>query len=270
MQATDFIYDGIKLSDIGYIICTFDSSGVGNATAGSTITFNSVKQHGGVYHAQVGTEYEECFTTTFEICKNTPTTAGVDIPLEEYRFLMSWLNRREFCTFSLVDNHDHEWDDIYFEGSFNIEKILFAGRLIGLSLTFQSNRPFGFGPVTVKRFSIESPNQVVFMRNISDEIGALYPDEVVIKCTSAGDLTLYNDLEKRSTTINNCKENEIVTMDCVHQIISTSNEDHELCNDFNFNFFRLYRTFWDKNNKIAVSLPCEIKITYRPIKKVVF
>lgn len=270
MQATDFIYDGIRLSDLGYMICTFDSSGITNATAGSTITFNSVKQHGGIYHAQVGTEYEECFTTTFEICKNTPYAAGVDIPLEEYRFLMSWLNRRQFCTFSLIDNHDHEWDNIYFEGSFNIERVNFSGRLIGLSLTFQSNRPFGFGPVTVKRLTFQSANDVLFMENPSDELGALYPDEVVITCNAAGDLMLYNELDDRSVVIKNCTASEVITMDPTHQIISSSDASHKLCDDFNFTFFRLYRTFWNKNNKIGASLPCEVKITYRPIKKVVF
>lgn len=270
MQATDFIYDGLKLSDFGFMICTFDSSGTDTVTAGSNITFNSVKQHGGVYYAQTDTEYGECFTTTFDICKADYRTPGTDITFDEFRSLMRWLNRREFCTFSLIDNHDSSWNHVYFEGSFNIDRINFAGRLIGLTLTFQSNRPFGFGEAVTETLNIDSTDQAYSILNDSDEIGALYPDTVIITCKESGNLSINNSIDDRTVYIANCTANEVITMRCMSQIITSSDPTHKLYNDFNFNFFRLYSTYDDRVNKYTASIPCEIKVTYHPIIKVVF
>lgn len=270
MQATDFIYDGHKLSDFGFMICTFNSGGTDVVTAGSNITFNSLKQYGGVYYAQTDTEYGECFTTTFDICKVNNLASGADITLEEFRALMRWLNRREFCTFSLVDDYDKSWNTIYFEGSFNIERINFAGRLIGLTLTFQSNRPFGVGPAITETLTATSANQVCSLTNESDEIGALYPETAVITCKKSGTLSISNSIDDWTVYIANCTAGEIITMQCSSQIITSSLSSHKLYNDFNFNFLRLYREYDNKQNDYTISIPCEIKITYRPVIKVVF
>ena len=270
MQATDFIYDGHKLSDCGFMICTFSSGGTDVVTAGSNITFNSVKQHSGIYYAQSDTEYGECFTTTFDICKVNNLASGADITLDEFRSLMRWLNRREFCTFSLIDSYDESWNAIYFEGSFNIERINFAGRLIGLTLTFQSNRPFGVGASITKTLTASSAGQACSLTNESDELGVLYPDTVIITCKGNGNLSITNSLDDWTVYIANCTTNEIITMQCTNQIITSSISSHKLYNDFNFHFFRLYREYNNKQNNYTISIPCEIKVTYRPVIKVVF
>lgn len=270
MQATDFMYDGVRLSDLGYIICTFDGNSVDNVSAGSTITFNTVAQHGGAYYAQTDSVYEECFSTTFDICKYRPGSPGADISLNEFRFLMSWLNRKEYCTFSLIDEHDSGWNNIYYDGSFNVERINYCGRLIGLSLTFQSNRPFGYGPELYEEYTANTPEDIIIIENKSDELGALYPDTVIIKCLSDGDLNIFNQKDNRLVKINNCANNEEITMNCRSQIISSSESNHKLYDDFNFNFFRLVSAYNDRENIFLVSMPCKITIIYRPIKKVVF
>ena len=271
MRATDFIYDGVQLSSLGYIVCTFDSGGTDSSSAGSEITFNSVKQHGGVYYAQTGTEYEQCFSTTFSICKNTTDGPGQEIPLDEYRKLMRWLNRRRFYDFVLLDPKENGWKDITFQGSFNVEKIEFAGNIIGLNLTFNTNRPFGVGKTTTVAFSIEAANGTYNITNDSDEIGVLYPDLLEVTCKQDGDLSITNNLEGRVTFITGCTAGEKITMDCVDKIVTSSLASHKkIYNDFNFTFFRLYNSYSDRVNTITFSIPCDVKIIYRPIRKVVF
>ena len=47
MYATNFEYDGLKLSDFGMMICAFDSSGgIETVSSGADITFNTVKAIG--------------------------------------------------------------------------------------------------------------------------------------------------------------------------------------------------------------------------------
>lgn len=69
MKAYDFEYDGVKLSDIGFIICKFDSSDVDTIDNGSQITFNIVPTLNGMKHELTSSTYEDCLNTTFQICK---------------------------------------------------------------------------------------------------------------------------------------------------------------------------------------------------------
>ena len=271
MQATDFSYDGLWLSDLGFMICTFDSGGVENATAGSYITFNSVKQHNGKRFALMSSEYEEAFTATFDICKMNNSGAGEDITIDEFRFIMRWLNRREYHTFSLVDNHEEEWNEVFFEGSFNVERINYSGRLVGLSLTFTANRPFGLGKELVENLDLWHDNVregTIFNR--SDEIGITYPEQVIITCHADGDLSITNSFDNSTVSIKNCSSGEVLTMDCVNQIITTSDNTHLLYNDFNYTFFRICSDYMHIENVYAVNQPCEITVRYRPVRKVVF
>lgn len=271
MRATDFIYDGVRLSSLGYMICSFDSGGMDTVSAGSEITFNSVKQHHGIYYAQTGTEYEQCFSTSFSICKDIPDSAGKEITLEEYRQLMRWLNRCQFHDFILLDDKESGWADIVFQGSFNIEKVEFCGNLIGLNLTLTTNRPFGAGKPTTVQFSLTGDGDSYTFTNDSDEIGVLYPDLLEITCNGSGDLELENTTEGRVTFIAGCTTGEVITMDCVNKIVTSSLLAHKkIYNDFNFTFFRLYNKYTDRNNTITASIPCAIKIVYSPIRKAVF
>ena len=93
MIATDFIYDGIRLTDLGYMICQFDEgSGFQMSSAGSELTFSKVAQNNGRNHLLAGVSYDSCFETYISICKPD----GGTFSTEEYAYLMRWLNRPDF------------------------------------------------------------------------------------------------------------------------------------------------------------------------------
>lgn len=99
MRAIDFEYDNQYLSDYGFIICDFNfSSGANEVDAGSTITFNKISRHSGKRYGLSSTQYDECITTSFDICKNPDIYDPEDMEIsnDEYRDIMRWLNRREF------------------------------------------------------------------------------------------------------------------------------------------------------------------------------
>ena len=41
-KAYDFFYDGLKLSDFGFMLCKFDDGGVDTVSNGSEISFNTI------------------------------------------------------------------------------------------------------------------------------------------------------------------------------------------------------------------------------------
>ena len=269
MYATDFEYDGQYLSDYGFIICHFDySSGANVATAGSKITFEKVSRNKGKQHSLTNTRYDECVTATFDICKNPELyeTEEMMIENDEYRDLMRWLNRREFLKFQALDEDDKLRDTCYFNVSFNVEKIKIAEKMFGLRLTLESDKPFGYGQELTTSWTFSNVSASKILSDMSDEIGYIYPN-MKITCKADGDLSIYNELENCTTVIKNCSVGEIITINGSEQIISSSDSEHDICNDFNWEFPKIGNTINNRSNKISVSKPCSIIITYSPIIK---
>lgn len=266
MIATDFVYDGIQLSTKKFIICDFDSpSGDNVVEAGSNITFNKIKRDSGKKYSLASATYEDCVTATFDLCKddNIYNPDEMEITSEEFQDLMRWLNRREFLKFRVINEAQTV---CYYNASFNLDKILIGGKLYGVRLTMETDSPFGYGDERVFFHTYGNDNTPKVLSNSSSEIGYLYPT-VKIKCLSAGDISIYNDLEDCTTTIKNCVAGEIIYLDGNTQIITTSETNHKINNDFNWVFFRLGNTIKSRSNNISANKPCELEIRYTPIVK---
>ena len=262
MKAYDFEYDGLRLSDKGFVICKFDSSGVETIENGSVITFNTVSTMRGVKHELTSVEYADCLTATFQICKNLCLDKNEEISLEDMRDIMRWLNRKGFHKFKLLDN---EYTGIYFEASFNVSKIEVGGRLCGFELEMFTNRPFAIHePVTVF-IKNEVANEIKSVYSKSDDEGYVYPN-MEITIAESGDLEIYSVREDRTMVIRNCVAGEVITVN--YPIISSSLSSHKIQNDFNWRFFRIASSFKNRLNEIKISIPCTIKMTYSPVVKV--
>ena len=261
MKATDFEYDGICLSDKGFMICYFDSTGVETISNGSNITFNTVPTMYGSKFEIVGSQYEEYITATFQICKRACGPRREEVSMEDMRDIMRWLNRKNFHKFKLIDV---DYAGIYFEATFNVSKIEFNGKVYGFELEMITNRPFAVKEPVITHIDNKVRNGKHTIFSKSDEEGYIYPDmEIAIK--EDGDLVMHNSLDDRTMTIRNCKAGEVINI--TYPMIST-NKDRKIQIDFEWLFFRIATTFKDRRNDITISLPCSIKIKYTPIVKV--
>lgn len=262
MKAYDFEYDGQYLSDYGFVICDFDSKGDGTFSNGSHITFNTVSLHNGGENLLTSAEYDERITSTFSICKYSCSEDAEEITVEEIRKIMRWLNRKEYHKFKLSDV---EYSDIFFKASFNVSKIEFGGRVYGLELELFTNSSFAYHrPISI---SIEnsSNNWTKTITSLSDEEGYIYP-EMEITINGNGTFELYNELENRTMSIDGCTAGEIIKVN--YPMIESNIPSHKIQNDFNWQFFRIANSYKNKENKLNISLPCTIKMTYTPIIKV--
>ncbi len=262
VELHDFEYDGITLSEVGYMVCEFDSGGLQTVSNGSQITFNTVSTLNGQKYELTDTEYSECIKTTFQICKNPCQHRNLEISISDLRNLMSWLNRKNFYKFKLLDD---EYLDLYFEASFNVSKITFGDKICGLELEMTTNRPFALHePISIIIKNTEM-NGTTIIDDISDEEGFIYP-HVEVDILENGTLTIYNSLENRTTEIKNCVAGEKIILD--YPVIYSSIPSHKIQNDFNWNWFRIFNTFKNSRNDISISIPCTIKLKYSPIIKV--
>lgn len=272
MYAIDFMYDKHCLSDFGMMICDFDGkSGTESVSAGSQLTFNLVKPLGQNKWNNYSSSYSEYLTSNpFQICKN-PCKAfsqeELELTTHDISELSRWLNRKQFCKFKILQD---DYIDIYFEGSFNINQINIGGKCYGLELTLTTNRPYGFLEPVTYSINTTNKNETVFLIDVSDEIGYIYPD-MVIKCLDAGNLKIINSIENdRSFYLANVTNGEIITLHGEEQIIESNRSSHDIYNDFNFKFPRIANTYENKNNVLCFSLPVECTLTYSPIRKVGF
>lgn len=263
MKAYDFEYDGKKLSEFGMMICSFDSKGMETVSNGSTITFNTVSSQNGTKHELTSAVYEECLETTIQICKNSCSDGISEIYPHELRELTRWLSRKKFLKFKILDDY---YIDLYFEASFNVSRIEFGGNVFGLELEVVTNRPF----------ALKEPKQIIIKNlvqdgkhsifDISHEEGYIYPHTEITIGDTDGDLRIYNELENREVVVKNCKSGEVITMD--YPVIQSDDENHNIQNDFEWNFFRIANTYEKRRNDLTISIPCTIKLEYSPIVKV--
>ena len=267
MNAVDFEYDGQYLSDYGFIICDFHgSSGVDDVTLGSVLTFNKVSRNYGKSFSLTSTRYNECITTSFDICKN-PDIFDNDMEISNYdiRTLTRWLNRKKFLKFQAFDP-DVDLDTCYYMASFNVEKIKLHEKVYGLHLTMETDRPFGYGETQYFKWTISSTNTQIKFYDTQDEIGFVYP-EIKITCTRNGNIEIFNSLFQSRMIINHCINGEVITINGDYQVITSSNQSHDLSNDFNFEFLKIGNTYDDRENVLTVSSQCILELKYDPIIK---
>lgn len=265
MRATDFIYDDVQLSSLGYMIGYIDGAGDLEAVdTDSQKTFGSLTLFGGKWQPVTVATYKDALRFTFSVIKD-PCVFGdlIEISLEDIRYFKRWLNRPEFHKLRIVDD---EYEGIFWNGSANVKEIHNSGVCVGFEVTFYTDRPFALEDDIMWKGTAQADEQIKLI-DTSDEIGYIYPD-MKIEVLSAGDLTIQNSRDEKHTLVANCVANEIITFNKVLQI-NSSIQSHKLADDFNWFFPRISNGYEDTENIFTFSLPCNYEITYNPIVKAV-
>lgn len=271
MYLTDFVYDGVKLSSLGYLVGNAVSSNNDSASAGSKLDLQTVVNRGNNLTQIITAQYNEPITVTFDIIKYACTdTADTIVDDNEISFMMRWLNQTTYCKFFPIYN-DLSLPNVYFKGTFTeINTVQLGGNVVGFSLTFSSNAPYGFIDYDTVELTIVNANGSCTYYDESDEYGINYPEQMVLTIGQSGNLEFLNELTQKTTIIENCLANEVITFDCIHRIITTDSSTHmnTLHKDFNYVFPHVSNTKATRENTFTSNLPCQIALTYAPIRKV--
>lgn len=139
MKAIDFEYAGRKLSSFDMILCSFGDKGLDTVSNGATITFNTIPTLNGACHKLSSTVYDECLSTVVQICRKPCGGNTMEIPPSTFRELTKWLCRKQFLKFKPLSE---EYIDLYFESIINVSRIELDGKIVGLELEINCNRPF--------------------------------------------------------------------------------------------------------------------------------
>lgn len=269
-MVTDFEYDGILLSEVGYALVTFDGVRDGKVDTDSQITFNHAQMMRGKYQPFSSYIYEDVLKMEFYIGKDmcrfgtTEEKFDYNISVSEMSFLKRWLSRPTPHVLRAVG--DDSYIGIFWRGSFTVEEYTLGDGRIGAHLTFECDAPFGYMDGVVIRGDIGS-NEEFKYNCTSDEVGYIYP-KLTILLKEDGDLRFGNSHDGREITIKNCVAGEVITITENMQIYS-SVPSHKIMNDFNFVFYKVFSTFRNVENSMRSNLPIEFIIEYNPHAKVV-
>jgi hypothetical protein len=268
----DFEYANHRLSEFGCVVCHIDTSvGLREIDIGCDITFNTVKNNHSSVHSVTSSSYENVYTTTFDIAKNICSINGDDIYFTPYetREVMKWLNRRGHHKFKPFDL-DNQLEDIHYFGSCNVKPLPFGAETIGLRVTFTSNAPYAFAESVSTRSMLLQSGSTFTLYGDSDECEATIYPKTTIRCFADGELNIKNLRTENIVSIKECINGETIILDGEYKIPLTDNEKHEktLCSDFNYCYLDIEVDEYDTENTYEVSLPCEIIVSYSPIRKV--
>ena len=277
MSIANFIYDDIPLNTFEggkYIIASFSTE---TTASEGTRNLNQISLFMGKERPFGYLTYDTTLTFTMSIIKNPCTNDNIIMGADEIERLKRWLCRPAPHKLKLIDsasiennwdeyfNQFNQYENIYWEGSFNITEEIIGGKRIGVSLTFISTRPFALQEDVVFSGAVAA-GQSVIIEDDSNEIGYLYPD-ITIKCLESGELSIHNDFEDKYTVVENCAINEIITFSKYLQI-SSNNSSHNIYDYFNYEFLRIGNNFYSNENILTFSMSCEFEIRYNPIRKV--
>lgn len=289
MYFVDFTYDGYKLSDLGCMVGSVVTGNNDSVEIGSVIKLDTAINHGSYISEIINADYPDVYTVTFDIFKKPCDSKRDVFEDKEITWFMRWLNRKDYHRFQPIYDNEKDFYRIFYMGTFTECKLInIQGQVYGFTLTFTSNSPFGYldyQPTTYDvenrgdSFDIVNPYSkygetltggILKIFDESEELGCVYPKEFKIVLSQAGRLVIWNNFDKtdRYTEVKNCVAGEILTFDCIHKVITSSEEHEKLYNDFNYVFPRLNNEFFDRMNEFHITLNGQVTIDYNPIRKV--
>lgn len=261
MEAYDFEYDGIRLSDMGYMICVIDTSLENAIPTGIEMTPNTVSTFGGKKYELTSNSYNDTITSTFEICKRC--NKDWHMTVDEVRTIARWLNRINYHKLKFIGD---EYLDFYYGAKFNVSQVEKNGRILGLQLDMVTNKPYATHEPVRMSFSPAKETQYI-IQDFSDEEGFLCPDvDIELREDCDLNIKIYHSNDTLSdTTIKNCKSGEKISLN--YPVILSSLETHDVADDFNWDFPKIGNVYNDAKNKVLISNACKISFYYSPIVK---
>lgn len=269
MVLEDFEFNGERLSNKNCVICAANTSNNDSISMGSSLSFDSITNNATHITENLRADYPNNISCTFDIMKSD-CVSGTEktFTQKEISHFRRWLNSKTNQKF--IPIYDEEkFDVIYYYGTFtDVDAIYIGGEIIGLTLSFLANAPWGYQDNTTFTATIDDGGGTFTIYDDADEVGFSYPESIIITCNESGDLTLNNSLDEHSFVLNNVTSGEVLTIDCRNKILTSSITHDGLYNDFNYRYPRIVTTTTLDPNIFTSNLGCDVEIIYSSIRKV--
>ncbi len=230
-----FIFNGIPSETYGLYIRDIDANGVNESMGNSSMEI----MEKGIYRRS--TPYFFGATPSPKLSFDMSAYFEGEIDAEFFALIQKWLFSNRSYKVLQIDQLDLQ--SIYFNCILNEPKVEYVGNLIrGFSCVVECNSPFAYKfPITTAyTYSASTVDTTETYINLSDDTGNyLYPNLVITMNNFDGDISITNlDDGNRVSSFVDLQANEILTIDCSLQTISSSSGLKRLANS-NKKFLRL-------------------------------
>ena len=273
MYATDFEYDGMRLSDYGMMICSFDNGGgLETVSSGADLSFETVKSARSDNFRLTNSKYEEGYSMTFQICKNNCLDDDKKISPMEVSAIQRWLCRKDnFHRFKVLQEG---YEGIHWNATFSSKQIEVAGQIVGLELTLTTDSSYAYGEeqsITFRTTNVGGNySAVATLYDLNDEIGYMYPTVTITNFTTGKLIisNITNMLPETIVTTIKFDDLDTITINGKNKTIKSTN-GYDLSGKFNFVFPKLMNTFDERKNLYVIQgIDCEVTFSYCPKIKV--
>lgn len=230
-----FIFDNVPSEIYGLYISSLDNSGAESSDGSSSMDIIEKKIFRRPSPFFLGATPSPVLT--FKL------SAFFDGEMDAVHFeaVQKWLfSRREYTRFA-VDQPDVQ--DVYWNCLLIDPTIERVGNLIrGFTCTVRCDSPYGwkYPKTTIYEYTATSVDATEIFYNTSDDDGSyLYPNLVITQNNTDGDISItVTEDSNRVFSFMDLQANEVLTVDCLNQTISSSTGLKRMGN-FNKNFLRL-------------------------------
>lgn len=254
-----FVYDGTMCSEYGIICAYFGNEGLTTPEAQKTELKTEQALRGNTFNI-ISQDYSEPLSYTMQIVNKdfSPITS-----IQE-RALKKWLCQRGKYNWFCILNE--RYADTWFRANINNPKMEYFYGSVGMQFTITTDAPYAYSDQKIININFKANEVLETLYVDNDEEMPVYPT-LTITPSSGGEIVIKNlSLPDKDNTlsIKNCSAGETITLDCATPLVVSSNQNHNVYNDFNKWWFYLV----DGYNRITVNKDCVLKLEYREYRKV--
>lgn len=266
--AKDAVIGDFKLSNYGLMLASFDDGakntdeelGMDTGTTEEFISDNPVP----VY---IGYKHSNKLKPTLTIVKDVNIDKKDYFTEHECREVLRQLTG--YHGYKTMQIQCYALDELLF---FNIRVISVSyrkikGRVCGIILECECDSQFAWSKDYKYSFNTNPEKNLVFHNTSDDLYHYLLPEVTITSQNDIPELRIKNIADNEwCTIINDIRAGEIITMDSKHEIITSSDKERLISNDFNMHFIRLV----SGRNEFEINESIKISFNYKVPRKVGF
>ena len=267
---SDAIIGDFQLSNYGLILASFE--GVKSKDEELGMDHNTIEEYIGhnpvpVY---IGSSFNSKLYPTATLVKDPRINITNDnkyFTEHECREVLRQLTG--FRGYKRMQIFSYEIDELLFFNSrvSNVRYQKIGGYVAGIILDMECDSQFAWSNDFNYTFNASPETNLIFFNTSDDLYNYILPKVIIKSNTSISNFSIINIMDNEWTsTIKSLSANEIVTMDSKHNVLSSSDPNRIISNDFNMHFIRLV----PGKNEFRVSHNIQISFSYKVPRKVGF
>lgn len=262
----DLLFEDFHMTDYG-LICWNGSDGDIDDTENMLMTPTTTKVFTGEspHGTYISQKYEESPQLTVKLTKNNCFWDKADYfgenELRQYNRLLT--GKAGYSWLKLVNNSVMETDFYYRARVSAIEYERLGPHVVGYDITFELDGGMAYSEEQSITISARANTKFYVFSN-SDDMHDYTLPVINVTASTSGTLTLTNNTDSWSSVMKNMTAGERLTIDCKHELLSSSRTRTYILNDFNLHWPRLI----SGKNEYVCSQNATITFTFRAARKV--